>query len=345
MEGVVAQRLRRDRRGQARRHRRERRRHAHRGQARQGRATTARDPGVDIYNLIKYQRSNQNTCINQRPIVQQGDRVEAGEVIADGPATEMGELALGQNVLVAFMPWGGYNFEDSILISESVVKEDVFTSIHIEEFECVARDTKLGQGRDHPRHPERRRGGPQGPRRERHHPHRRRGEAGRHPGRQDHAQGRDPALARGEAAARHLRREGRRRARHLAAGAAGRRGHRHRRQGLLPQGRREGRARPARSRTRRRAKLLKDQEDEIKIIRDSALQQDPQAAGRQGHRRRASSTTSARSCCQEGREDHRARCSTRSRSSTGREHPGATTEDSRTKLEQLVEAIERAGRR
>src|SRR6266404_320963 len=100
---------------------------------------------VDIYNLTKYQRSNQNTCINQKPIVKQGDRVRKGDVIADGPATETGELALGQNVVVAFMPWQGYNFEDSILISERIVKEDVFTSIHIEEFECIARDTKLGK--------------------------------------------------------------------------------------------------------------------------------------------------------------------------------------------------------
>ncbi len=104
----------------------------------------SRDPGVDIHNLTKYQRSNQNTCINQRPIVVEGDHVNAGDVIADGSSTEMGELALGRNVLVAFMPWGGYNFEDSILISERVVKEDFFTSVHIEEFECVARDTKLG---------------------------------------------------------------------------------------------------------------------------------------------------------------------------------------------------------
>jgi DNA-directed RNA polymerase subunit beta len=99
----------------------------------------------DIYNLVKFQRSNQNTCINQKPIVKPGDRVRAGDVIADGPATECGELALGQNVLVAFMPWGGYNFEDSILVSERLVKEDTFTSVHIEEFECVARDTKLGK--------------------------------------------------------------------------------------------------------------------------------------------------------------------------------------------------------
>ena len=100
---------------------------------------------VDIYNLTKYQRSNQSTCLNQRPIVQRGDRVQAGDCIADGPATDHGELALGRNLLVAFMPWGGYNFEDSILISERVVKEDLYTSVHIEEFECVARDTKLGK--------------------------------------------------------------------------------------------------------------------------------------------------------------------------------------------------------
>jgi len=103
-----------------------------------------RDAGVDIYNLVKYQRSNQNTCINQRPIVNKGERVKAGDIIADGPSTDMGELALGRNVVVAFMPWGGYNFEDSILISERVVRDDLFTSVHIEEFECIARDTKLG---------------------------------------------------------------------------------------------------------------------------------------------------------------------------------------------------------
>ena len=105
----------------------------------------ADDPGVDIYTLIKYKRSNQNTCINQRPIVHVGEHVKKGEVIADGPATSMGELALGRNVLVGFMPWGGYNFEDSILMSEKLLKEDTYTSIHIEEMECVARDTKLGK--------------------------------------------------------------------------------------------------------------------------------------------------------------------------------------------------------
>ena len=106
--------------------------------------TEAGVPGVDIYNLTKYTRSNQNTCINQRPLVKPGDVIARGDVLADGPSTDMGELALGQNLLVAFMPWNGYNFEDSILISERVVEEDRFTTIHIEELTCVARDTKLG---------------------------------------------------------------------------------------------------------------------------------------------------------------------------------------------------------
>ncbi len=106
--------------------------------------TSAVEAGVDIYNLTKYTRSNQNTCINQRPLAKAGDLISGGDVLADGPSTDMGELALGQNLLVAFMPWNGYNFEDSILISERVVKEDRFTTIHIEELQCVARDTKLG---------------------------------------------------------------------------------------------------------------------------------------------------------------------------------------------------------
>ena len=106
---------------------------------------TAGEPGVDIYNLTKYTRSNQNTCINQRPLVKSGDMVAAKDVLADGPSTDLGELALGQNMKVAFMPWNGYNFEDSILISERLVKEERFTTIHIEELTCVARDTKLGQ--------------------------------------------------------------------------------------------------------------------------------------------------------------------------------------------------------
>ena len=106
--------------------------------------TEAGEAGVDIYNLTKYTRSNQNTCINQRPLVKSGNEIERDDVLADGPSTSMGELALGQNLLVAFMPWNGYNFEDSILISERVVQEDRFTTIHIEELTCVARDTKLG---------------------------------------------------------------------------------------------------------------------------------------------------------------------------------------------------------
>ncbi len=106
--------------------------------------TDASKSGVDIYNLMKFQRSNQSTCINQRPLVVVGDHVEAGDIVADGPSTELGDLALGRNVLVAFMPWNGYNFEDSILLSEKIAMQDVFTSIHIEEYEVMARDTKLG---------------------------------------------------------------------------------------------------------------------------------------------------------------------------------------------------------
>ncbi len=113
-------------------------------------STKKKDPrelesDIDIYSLIKYQRSNQDTCWNQMPLVRIGDRVKKGDVIADGPATHAGELALGQNVLVAFMPWNGYNFEDSIILSENLIKNDTFTSIHIQEFECIARDTKLGK--------------------------------------------------------------------------------------------------------------------------------------------------------------------------------------------------------
>ena len=210
------------------------------------RATEETDPsksGVDIYNLRKFQRSNQNTCINQRPLVRVGDQVQAGEIIADGPSTDLGELALGQNVLVAFMPWMGYNFEDSILISERVVRDDVFTSIHIEEFEVMARDTKLGPEEITRDIPERLGRGAEESRRGGHRLYRRRGEPGRHPGRQDHAQGREPDDAGGEAAARHLRREGLRRARHLAQTAAGRHRHGGRGARVQPPRRREGRAR------------------------------------------------------------------------------------------------------
>ena len=104
----------------------------------------SKEMGADIYNLTKFKRSNQNTCISQKPIVRVGQKVHKGQVLADGPCTELGELALGRNVLVAFMPWRGYNFEDAILVSERMVKDDYYTSIHIEEFEIEARDTKLG---------------------------------------------------------------------------------------------------------------------------------------------------------------------------------------------------------
>src|SRR5437773_10855927 len=103
-----------------------------------------KEMGADIYPMTKFKRSNQNTCITQKPIVKVGQKVHKGQVLADGPCTELGELALGRNVLVAFMPWRGYNFEDAILVSEKMVKEDYYTSIHIEEFEIEARDTKLG---------------------------------------------------------------------------------------------------------------------------------------------------------------------------------------------------------
>jgi DNA-directed RNA polymerase subunit beta len=104
----------------------------------------SREVGADIYQMTKFKRSNQNTCITQKPIVAVGQRVKKGDVLADGPCTDKGELALGRNVLVAFMPWRGYNFEDAIVVSEKLVKEDYYTSIHIEEFEIEARDTKLG---------------------------------------------------------------------------------------------------------------------------------------------------------------------------------------------------------
>ncbi len=170
----------------------------------------AADPGVDIYNLVKYQRSNQNTCMNQSPIVLPGDRVKGGDVIADGPSTEMGELALGRNILVAFMPWGGYNFEDSILISERVVQGGSYSPPCTSRNSSASRATRSsGQEeitRDIPNVGEEalkdldesgiiRIGAEVKPR--------------RHPGRQDHPEGRDPALSGREALARDLRREGR----------------------------------------------------------------------------------------------------------------------------------------
>ncbi len=214
-----------------------------RAESRGKKADPVQDLPLDIYNLTKYRRSNQNTCINQKPIVRKTQRLQAGEVVADGPATDQGELALGRNVLVAFMPWGGYNFEDAILVSERLVKDDRFTSIHIEEFEIQARDTKLGKEeitRDIPNVSEEalkdlddsgivRIGakvkasdilvGKITPK----------GETAAHPGR--------------EAAAGHLRREGRGRARHLAHRAARHRGHGGGREGLFPARRGQGRAR------------------------------------------------------------------------------------------------------
>ena len=198
--------------------------------------------GADIYNLTKFKRSNQNTCISQKPIVRVGQKVHKGQVMADGPCTELGELALGRNVLVAFMPWRGYNFEDAILVSERMVKDDYYTSIHIEEFEIEARDTKLGPEeitRDIPNVSERflrdldesgiiRIG------------------AYVKPGDilvgKVTPKGRDPADAGREAAARDLRREGRRRARRVAHLPPGHRGDHRRREDLLAQGHREGRS-------------------------------------------------------------------------------------------------------
>ena len=123
-------------------HDRSDRRHPHRRPGDRG--NRPEQAGVDIYRLMKFQRSNQSTCVNQKPLVRVGDFVRKGDIIADGPSTDLGDLALGRNVLVAFMPWNGYNFEDSILLNERIVKDDVFTSIHIDEFEVMARDTKLG---------------------------------------------------------------------------------------------------------------------------------------------------------------------------------------------------------
>jgi len=164
----------------------------------------AGEVGVDIYNLIKYQRSNQNTNIHQRPIVKKGDKLSRGDVIADGASTDLGELALGQNMLIAFMPWNGYNFEDSILISERVVADDRYTSIHIEELVVMARDTKLGAEeitRDIPNLSER---ATQPAGRVGHHLRRRRSSTRRHVGRQSHAERRNHADAGRKTAAGHF---------------------------------------------------------------------------------------------------------------------------------------------
>ena len=172
--------------------------------------------GVDIYRLMKFQRSNQNTCINQRPLVRMGDRVNKGDIIADGPSTELGDLALGRNVLVAFMPWNGYNYEDSILLSERIVRR---RRLHLDPHRGVRGHGARHQARtggDHARHSERFGRSAEEPRRSRHRLYRRGSAAGRHPGRQDHAEGRKPDDAGRKASARHLRRKGVRRSRHLA---------------------------------------------------------------------------------------------------------------------------------
>ena len=210
------------------------------------RATGENDPtkpGVDIYRLMKYQRSNQNTCINQRPLVKVGDRVEKADIIADGPSTDLGEFALGRNVLVAFMPWNGYNFED---FDPALRADRERRRVHVHPHRGIRGDGARHQARprgNHPRHPQRLGRGAQEPRRSGHRLYRRRSARRRHSLRQDHAQGRKPDDAGRETAARHLRRKGLRRARHLAAGAAGRAGHRRRSARVQPARRREGRAR------------------------------------------------------------------------------------------------------
>ena len=209
-------------------------------------------------------RSNAATCINQKIAGQEGRaRSRRARSSPTVPARSGGELALGRNVLVAFMPWNGYNFEDAILISERIVKDDIFTSIHIDEFEVGARDTKLGPGGNHARHPEPGRRGAEEPRARRRHPRRRGSEARRHPGRQDHAEERNRTGAGRAAAARDLRREGRGREGHLAEGAVRHLRHRHGREGLGQEGvgprgqdlrhaKRSGTPRRSRRNTRRR---------------------------------------------------------------------------------------------
>jgi len=174
----------------------------------------------DEYELTKFMRSNQGTLIHHRPIVRQGDKVVAGAVLADGSSTDHGELALGANLLVAFMPFEGYNFEDAIVLSERLVKDEVLTSIHIHEYEIDARLDEARRRGDHARHPEPLGGVAPQPRRPRHRPRRRRSRLGRPARRQGHAEGRDRADRGGEADPRHLQGEGARGPRHVAEGPA-----------------------------------------------------------------------------------------------------------------------------
>ena len=210
------------------------------------RATDEADPsksGVDIYNLRKFQRSNQNTCINQRPLVRVGDRIERGDIIADGPSTDLGDLALGKNVLVAFMPWQGYNFED---FDPALRAYRLDRRVHLDPHRGIRGFRPRHQARtggNHARHSERVGRGAEEPRRSGHRLYRGRGPAGRYSGRQDHAERREPDDAGGEAAPRHLRREGLRRSRYFVAPATGRRGHRRGSARLQPAWRRERRAR------------------------------------------------------------------------------------------------------
>ncbi len=195
-------------------------------------------PGVDIYRLMKFQRSNQSTCINQKPLVRVGDRVEKGDIIADGPSTDLGDLALGRNVLVAFMPWNGYNFED---FDPALRAHRQGRRLHLDPHRGIRGDGPRHQARaggNHPRHSQCLGGGAQEPRRSGHCLYRRGSRRRRHSGRQDHAQGRKPDDARREVAAGDLRREGLRRARHLAPRAAGRAGHDRRSARLQPPRRR-----------------------------------------------------------------------------------------------------------
>ena len=231
-------------------------------------------------------------------------RVRKGDVLADGPSTDKGELALGRNVLVAFMPWRGYNFEDAILISEKMVKEDYFTSIHIEEFEIEARDTKLGPGGDHARHPER-----VGEPRSR--TSTRRASSASAPtvkagdilvGKVT-PKGETQLTPGGEAPARDLRREGRRRPRRLAQGAARHRGHGRGRQDLLAQGRREGHSRPGDREPGDRAPREEHQGRGPNPHR-GAQQEDQRPAARPGGDRRRSSRARARSSLEKGERDH-----------------------------------------
>ena len=211
----------------------------------------------DVYPLIKYKRTNQDTCFNQKPIVKLGDKVKKGDVIADGPATDIGELALGKNVLVAFMPWMGYNYEDAILMSERIVKEDLFTSIHIEQFDVEVRETKLGMESITLRHPQRKRRGLQGPRRRRGRESRGERFSRLDTGGKGHPEGGNRHHPGIQASELDLRREGEKRERHLPPRAPRDRGNGHRHKAPPPRGR--GRARPGR---RRGGQGLHRQEDE-----------------------------------------------------------------------------------